>query len=257
MSKLPGKVAWYEIVTPDAQATTRFYSEVLGWKVQNADMGGEHPYTMFHAPEHQPQCGIAGWPPLEGRSHWVGYVSVPDTDAAIETVKAHGGQIMSDTVDMPTVGKMTPVTDPQGAAFFLFEGADDDAPDAPSQPGQFHWFELMTSDAEAAVPFYEAVFGYQTDSMDMPTGRYHVFSRDGQHRAGAMSLPEEAKGAPPAWLPYVNVADVDAALARAQKNGGTVCVPAMDVPMVGRLGQIIDPNGAWLGLITPAEMPQS
>jgi predicted enzyme related to lactoylglutathione lyase len=61
---------------------------------------------------------------------------------------------------------------------------------------------------------------------------------------GMMEMPAEMKDAPPHWLPYFQVADVDAAVARASELGGKICNPPMDIPNVGRIAMIADPQGA-------------
>ncbi len=45
---------------------------------------------------------------------------------------------------------------------------------------------------------------------------------------------------------------VDAALARAVESGGSCCVPAFDVPGVGRIARIDDPTGAGFYVMTPS-----
>jgi len=249
MSDVHGKVVWYEIVTPDREVTKRFYSEVIGWKTTEMDGPGGEPYVMFHAPDERPQCGIDTW--KTGRpSRWVGYIEAGEIDAAVERVKANGGEVLGDVETMPGVGKMVEITDPAGARVYLFEGEEKDASGYASAPGKFHWFELMVPDAEAVLPFYRAVFGYDVQPMDMgPSGTYYVFESGGEARAGAMSIPPGVEE-PTAWTPYVHVEDLDAALKRVEANGGKA-TPVMDVPDVGRMANVVDPTGAVVGLITP------
>jgi predicted enzyme related to lactoylglutathione lyase len=84
--------------------------------------------------------------------------------------------------------------------------------------------------------------------MDMgPQGTYRVLKHGDTPRAGIMG----EKGATPHGLPYVGVDDCDAALARAQRAGGKLEVPATDIPTVGRFGIFRDPQGARLGIIKP------
>jgi predicted enzyme related to lactoylglutathione lyase len=255
MSNSIGKPVWFEVVTPDAEATTRFYSEVLGWTPVSMNMGGGS-YTMFQSGENRPQSGIADWKP-EGQGYWVGYLEAGDINAALERVKKHGGKINGDVIHAPGVGKMAPVSDPQGGAFFIFQGEQLDDSPYDSAPGKFHWFELMVPDAEAVLPFYRGVFNYDIETMPMESGPYHVFNSGGTSRGGAMSIPDNAKGMPALWQPYVNVDDVDAAVERVIKNGGTACMEAMDVPYVGRLCIVADPHGAMIGVMTPAPGPEA
>lgn len=253
MSKVNGKVVWYEIVTPDGDATARFYGETFGWKPITMPMSGGA-YTMFQAGEHRPQCGIDTWKTGQP-AHWVGYIEAGDIEAALARVKKNGGTVIpdprgtSEIIDAPGVGRMAQVKDPQGAMFYVFQGNEHDDSPYDSQVGKFHWFELTVPDAKAVLPFYAAVFGYDVESTEMGDGIYHVFNSGGQSRAGAMDSP--APGMPPAWTPYIHVDDVEATIERVVKNGGTSCMPPFDAPGVGRIGMIADPHGAMLGIITP------
>ncbi len=114
--------------------------------------------------------------------------------------------------------------------------------------GQFVWRELMTPDVEKARAFYGELLGWTYQEMPMPTGPYTVFKQGDQMVAGAMALPA-GDPAPPAWMSYVSVADVDEALKKVGENGGQVIMPPMDVPNVGRFAVTADPTGGVLGLL--------
>ena len=120
--------------------------------------------------------------------------------------------------------------------------------------GTFHWNELMTGDVEAAKAFYSATIGWQFDGMPMPEGMYWVAKMDDQPVAGLMDMtgivPE---GVPPHWMPYLEVDDIDARLAKIKAAGGEVLREAFDVPEVGRFAILKDATGAAMGWITPAK----
>jgi hypothetical protein len=67
-----------------------------------------------------------------------------------------------------------------------------------------------------------------------------------------MGMPPDAPPMPPAWGAYVTVDDVDATLAKCSALGGKVLVPPMDVPTVGRMAVIQDPQGATISVIAYA-----
>jgi len=123
--------------------------------------------------------------------------------------------------------------------------------DAFQTPGAFSWNELMTSDPEAALAFYTALFGWNTRKMAMPGGDYHVVNVGETAIGGVMALPAEAKagGMPPNWGSYVTVADVDATARQATGLGGKVVHGPQDIPGVGRMAVIIDPQGAAINVI--------
>ena len=110
--------------------------------------------------------------------------------------------------------------------------------------GAFSWNELMTSDPEAARRFYGALFGWTFDAMDMGTGPYLVAKVGGTAIGGIMQTPPDSKGMPPMWGAYVTVADADAAAAKCVELGGKVLSGPMDIPTVGRMVVLADPQGA-------------
>ena len=123
--------------------------------------------------------------------------------------------------------------------------------DAFQTPGAFSWNELMTPDPEAALAFYTALFGWNVQKMPMPGGEYHVVRVGDTSVGGVMAIPPAAKagGMPPSWGSYVTVADVDATARQAVALGGKVVHGPQDIPGVGRMAVIIDPQGAALNVI--------
>ncbi|MET0518172.1 MAG: VOC family protein [Burkholderiaceae bacterium] len=122
--------------------------------------------------------------------------------------------------------------------------------DVMNTAGAFSWSELLTSDPARAAEFYGSLFGWTIEAMPMPSGTYHVAKLGGTPIAGLMASPDPADKRPPAWSCYVTVADVDATVANCLKLGGTLLMPAMDVPTVGRMACIRDPQGAALNVIS-------
>jgi uncharacterized protein len=120
-----------------------------------------------------------------------------------------------------------------------------------SSHGRFVWYELMTTDMEAAKTFYASVVGWRTQNASAPGSAYSLFTIGGSPVAGLMNLPEEARrtGAEPHWIGYVAVDDVDAAVDRIKRLGGMVHVPPTDVPGVSRFSIVADPQRATLALV--------
>jgi len=97
--------------------------------------------------------------------------------------------------------------------------------------GRFVWYELMTTDMEAAKAFYAEVVGWGTQDASMPGMAYTLFTVGGVSISGLMGLPEDARksGLRPSWLGYVGVNDVDATADRIKELGGAVHVPPTDM----------------------------
>ena len=126
--------------------------------------------------------------------------------------------------------------------------------------GAFSWSELMTTDTKKASEFYGKLFGWKVEVMPMPGGPadappYHVIKTRGADDAigGMMACPQQ--GMPPAWGIYVTVDNVDETVAQAKAMGGKVLMEIMEVPTVGRMATLQDPQGAVINVITYAEMP--
>ncbi|MBF5045095.1 VOC family protein [Aggregicoccus sp. 17bor-14] len=249
--QLPGKFVWFELVTPDAKRAQAFYAQLLGWGVQPHPMAGGT-YDMITAGEAM----IGGYlPPGRGQPpRWVACVSVEDVDAAAKEAVARGGRVLEGPLDIPEVGRLARIADPEGAELTLFRSLGGDPPDGWAHHGHWLWNELHTHDPKRALAFYAAVAGFSSKALDMgEAGAYHVLHRNGADRGGVTNhLPGEA---PAHWLPYVSVDDADAALERARQLGGKVCMEATDIPGVGRFGILTDPTGASLAVMKPAPMP--
>jgi uncharacterized protein len=114
----------------------------------------------------------------------------------------------------------------------------------------FVWHELLTSNPAAAKTFYGTLLGWAMKDGDSPGGTYTELSADGLPMGGIMAIPPGAHF-PPCWAPYIEVADVDASAAKAQKLGGSLMKPADDIPKVGRFAVVMDPHGAMLNLFKP------
>jgi hypothetical protein len=120
--------------------------------------------------------------------------------------------------------------------------------------GTFHWNELMAHDVAAAKKFYADTIGWTYDGMPTPDGQtYWVAKMGDQPVAGIFDISgPEFKDVPDNWMPYLAVDDVDARVKKAVAAGARVMKPAFDVPGVGRIVILMEPSGAAVGWITPA-----
>ena len=129
-------------------------------------------------------------------------------------------------------------------------------------PHNFVWYELLTTDAEAAKAFYRHVMGWNMQDAGM-TGSYSILSVGSRGVGGLMEMPEEAiaAGTKPGWMGYIwvnELDEVDSFAAKTVEAGGTIIRPAEDIPVVGRCAVVADPQGAPFVLFKgfpPEEMP--
>jgi predicted enzyme related to lactoylglutathione lyase len=127
--------------------------------------------------------------------------------------------------------------------------------EAKGKTGEFFWYELMTSDSDAAIAFYTKVVGWTSSDMPMPggDGRYTILNAGGRGVGGVMQITGEMKagGAVPAWLGYVHVADADAVAEAIGEAGGKVLMGPADIPDVGRFALAADRGGAHFYVMAP------
>jgi uncharacterized protein len=117
------------------------------------------------------------------------------------------------------------------------------------KPGKFCWNELVTTSVPAAKIFYAGLFGWKTKPFGK--GVEYTLIMKGKDTFGSMMKCPKS-GNPAQWIPYIIVADVDATIKKTKKLRGKVAVPPVDVPEVGRIAVLIDPQGAAFGIIKPA-----
>jgi predicted enzyme related to lactoylglutathione lyase len=119
----------------------------------------------------------------------------------------------------------------------------------------FPWHELYSPNVDASVDFYTNAIGMGTESAEMGGyGKYTMLTHNGQAVCGVVNVGMAAPGTPPHWATYLSVDDVDARLLKVLQHGGKVVVEAMDVPTVGRMALIADPQGAMIWLFKSAEV---
>lgn len=125
-------------------------------------------------------------------------------------------------------------------------------PDTPN--GRFCWYELMTTDPEAAQAFYTRVAGWTTSVWEEGEKPYTMWINDETPVGGVMKLPDHvaADGAPPCWLGYVSTPDADATVDKAVGLGGKL-LNKLDIPKVGRIAVLADPTGGVLSVLQPEE----
>ena len=251
MSKTQGHFCWYELVTNDVNGAIAFYKNVIGWGTQ-AWEGGESPYVMWTA-DGKPLGGVMPLPPDASKTgmppHWFAHVTVDDVDATAKKAESLGGKIVVPPEDIPTIGRFSIISDPQGATISLFKPLGEAMTEPPGPTNKhFSWHQLMAMDQEAALRFYSQLFGWEkTDAVQSPTGTYQMYGRNGRTYGGMVNKPKDDP-LPPHWFYYVVVDDLDATLARVKKAGGKVTHGPMPVPGGDMISQCLDPQGAIFAL---------
>jgi predicted enzyme related to lactoylglutathione lyase len=243
-------------MTTDMKAAESFYKTVVGW-TSEPFAGASHPYTALNRSGADGNVGIGGIMerPAEMKAppFWAMYVAVPKLEDAVAQITRRGGKPHTDVISIPNVGRMQLMMDPQGAAFYIIEPASSEQrPEGAAEVGDTSWHELMTTDPDGALQFYQDVFHWQADeAMDMgEMGKYQIFKRPtaAGRIGGIMKKPAQMANVPSNWQLYFRVPDVDAAAERIKQAGGQVINGPMDVPDGDRVLNALDPQGAAFGL---------
>ncbi|MEU6213837.1 VOC family protein [Streptomyces sp. NPDC047023] len=253
-----GSPNWLDLGSPDTAAAASFYGAVFGWEFASAgpEAGG---YGFFRRDGKT----VAALGPLTedgARSAWMHHFMTPDIHATAAAVRDGGGTVRTEPMDVMGEGMLAQFTDPQGAEFACWQPGHTAGIEVASVENSLVWAELHVPDPVADIAFYAELFGWRYAEMQTPGMTYRVLSTaDGDQEdasfGGVAPLGDGAGG--PAggedarWVPYFHVSDVDATIARAEQNGGTVLMPAADVPEVGRIGWLDDPFGAVFALLKP------
>lgn len=111
-----GNSGWIGHSGPDADAAKAFYSDILGWNIKDMPMQNGSSYAMAAVGE----TGIGGFSPMpQDTGSWTIFFTVADVDASVTKAEAQGATVIAQAMDMPGVGRMATLSDPQGAQFAL------------------------------------------------------------------------------------------------------------------------------------------
>ncbi len=245
-----GKFVWYDLITDDVEAVKRFYGELFGWEFEAVGPEDDPYIEVYH--HGKPIAGIVYMEPVEQEhdvSQWVSWMSVADVDLAVGHAKQAGGEVHRSPRNLPPRGRYAIVSDPQGALFAVVRSEAGDPPDT-REVIEYGWLwtELWTRDKDAAIQFYQGLAGFETEATDGGVNRpYTVLMRDDRARAGVGEL-DPASEFRPNWLPYVQVEDPVAVVARVEGLGGLVWMAPDPEVRGATVGVIQDPAGAVLAI---------
>ena len=246
---LVGKIVWNDLVTEDLEGARRFYGELFGWTFEQGSRPGGGPYSVARSG----RVYVAGMVEVPSRaegakvSRWLPYVSVPDVDASVSRATAAGAKVAVAPRDV-NLGRVAAIVDPEGAVIGLARSRFGDPDDTTTAPGtgRVVGTELLANDPVAAARFYEAVVGYQAQTIERRGGQYTLLTHSGHNRAGILKNPSDQ--ASPVWLTYFGVDDPAAAANRVQALGGRVVLAPSPQLREGTMAVVTDPAGALLVL---------
>ena len=263
---IPGVPCWVDTSQPDPLAAADFYGGLFGWELADVMPPGS-PAAYLIARLNGGDVAAVSSPP-EGAppmATWNTYVWVDSADHTAERVRAAGGTVLTEPFDVFDSGRMGVFTDPEGAAFCVWEPHEHRGATVVNEPGSLNFNDLNTRDPERAKAFYGAVFGWETIAVGdaemwaLPAYGDFLEARTPGMRAGMadmgapqgfenvvaslFEIPADQPDTPPHWGVTFGVADADEIAERAVELGGTVLIEPFDAPWV-RMAVIADPQGA-------------
>lgn len=248
-SKYPhGTPIWVDLSTTDVPAAVSFYGELFGWAAEDLGEQAGH-YNMFRKDGKQVAAANAVMDPHQPPA-WTTYVSTADAKATADKVRAAGGTVALEPMQVMDAGSMAVFQDPTGAFFAVWQPGNMAGAELFNEPGSQTWNELGTRDMDRAKKFYTEVFGWGIKDSPMgPDTSYTEFQIDGKSIAGGMPMGDNFPASVPAnWLVYFAVEDPDATVAKAESLGGKVMMGTQQSP-AGPFAVLADPQGAAFAII--------
>jgi predicted enzyme related to lactoylglutathione lyase len=240
-----GLFVWHELNTTDIAAADAFYSRLIGWTSKPWEpnpsykiwtLGREGRAGLYQIHEIP---NVVTPPP-----HWLNYIGTPDVDATVRQAVEFGGKVVTSAADVPRVGRMAVLQDPQGAMFAV-QARIERARWKDPQIGDFSWHELLTSNWQTAFDFYSKLFGWEKmEAMDMgPLGTYQIFGTGG-HQLGGMFNPGGLPPGGPQWVPYILVRDARKTAETTRELGAMIANEPNEVPGGDTVFTGVDLQGA-------------
>jgi predicted enzyme related to lactoylglutathione lyase len=259
---IPGVPCWVDSSQPDPEAAVVFYRGLFGWEFEDAmPPGSEGKY--FIAKLRDGDVAAVGSIPQGAppRAMWNTYVWVDSADDTSSLATEAGGRALMEPFDVMDAGRMAVLSDPQGAAFCVWQAKEHKGAQIVNESGSLNFNVLNTTDVDAAKRFYGDVFGWTT--LDLGNGEFWTLPAYGDHLEeltpgirkmtadmGAAGFEDVVAAirpidgdAPPHWAVQFMTDDADSTAQTAQALGGELLMPPTDVPWA-RITVIRDPQGA-------------
>ena len=263
---IPGVPCWVDTNQPDPEAALPFYSGLFGWEFEDVMPEGSEGKYFIGRIRGGDVAAVGsipeGAPPMV---RWNTYIWVESADETAAKARGAGGGVATEPFDVMDSGRMALLTDPEGAAFCVWQAKEHKGAKVINEHGSLNFNGLATRDPDGAKAFYGAVFGWKT--LALPAGVMWTLPGYGDHleerspglrdQMAQMGAPEgfidvvaalnptadDDSETPAHWSVTFAVDDADATAAKASELGGEVVAGPFDAPWT-RMAVIKDPQGA-------------
>jgi uncharacterized protein len=263
---IPGVPCWVDTSQPDPEAAATFYSGLFGWEFENVLPPGSGVSYLVARLRGGDVAAVGSLPDqAPPQATWNTYVWVASADETASRVHDAGGSVVTQPFDIMDFGRRAVFTDPDGAAFSVWQAKQHKGAQVVNEPGSLNFNDLYARDLEGARSFYGSVFGWKTlplgpgmEAWTLPGYGDHL-ERDDPDLRKRMADAQAPEGFEdvvatlnpitadqpdtPHWGVTFAVEDADATAAKAAELGGKVVVPPFDAPWV-RMAVLKDPHGA-------------
>lgn len=231
---------WVDVETPDPDAAKDFYATTFGWEFESPESTGDyHVAALFN----NAVCGLSY--SSSPTAHWNSYIKVDNAQRSSTTGEEIGASVQQAVNDIGDLASVAELTDPTGAVFRLWQANQLAGAGIVNQPQTWIWNHLFTRDLESTEHFYADLFGWTSETESLVTGDQTYFRLGDRLIAGMMQMSPKYFSAEsePYWGVCFRVYDCDATVDLARSAGGEVLIEPQNVPNVGRLATILDPQG--------------
>ena len=265
-SYIPGVPCWVDTSQPDPEKAVPFYGDLFGWEFENVLPGGADDGYFIGRIRGGDVAAVGAIPDGAPQiASWNTYIWVDSADETMAKARAAGGGVATEPFDVMDFGRMAVLTDPEGAAFCVWQANQHRGAKVVNEHGSLNFNGLVTRDPEGPRAFYGAVFGWQV--LTLPAGAMWTLPGYGDHleestpglrqQMTQMGAPDgfidvvaalnpiagDDSTTPAHWSVTFAVDDADATAAKANELGGEVVAGPFDAPWT-KLAVIKDPQGA-------------
>ncbi len=231
---------WIDIETPEPAAAQDFYAATFGWKFDETE---SMPAYVVASLDGQPVCGLTRT--TNSSASWNSYVNVENAVRSSRIGERIGASINHGVSDLGDLASVCELCDPAGANIRLWEPNKLAGAGIVNQPQSWIWNHLFTRDLETTEHFYADLFGWTSETEALVTGDQIYFRLGDRLIAGMMQMSKTYfdPSSSPYWGVCFRVYDCDATVELARSAGGEILIEPQNVPNVGRLATILDPQG--------------